>query len=90
MGDDLDIMIEYVNAAGEVTMGTNFGESYDKELALADEYFREGIEKGREENSREIAIRLFKNGVDINIISKSTGLSIDEINKLVENDKICN
>ena len=25
-----------VNAAGEVTMGTNFGEAYDKEWALLD------------------------------------------------------
>ena len=36
LGKDLDIMIEYVNAAGEVTMGTNFGEAYDKEWALLD------------------------------------------------------
>ena len=27
-------MIEYVNEAGEVTMGTNLGEAYDKEWAL--------------------------------------------------------
>ena len=57
-------MIEYVNEAGEVTLGTNFGESYHKELTLADEYLREGIEKGREEgkkeNSREITINMYK------------------------------
>ena len=34
IGKDLDIVIEYVNEAGEVTMGTNLGEAYDKEWAL--------------------------------------------------------
>ena len=29
-------MIDYVNEAGEVSRGTNFGESYDKEWALLD------------------------------------------------------
>ena len=45
-------MIEYVNEAGEVTTGTNFGESYDKKLALAEEAKKEGREEGREEKSR--------------------------------------
>ena len=75
-------MIEYVNEAGEVTMGTNFGESYDKELALKDEYREEGKEEGREERSREIAKKLLNKNMKKEEISEITGLSIDEIENL--------
>jgi len=46
----------------------------------------EGIEKGRKEGKKEekneIAKRLYKEGVDINLISKATGLTKEEIEKL--------
>ena len=43
----------------------------------------------KEKNSaiREVAINFINNGVDLNIISKSTGLSIDELNNLKEEKK---
>ena len=48
--------------------------------------FEEGIEKGKlegiKENSYTIAKNLKKDGMDINLISKYTGLSIEEIRKL--------
>ena len=77
-------MIEYVNEAGEVTMGTNFGESYDKEWALQDQGRREGIEEGEEKKTKEIALKMCKENIDINVISRITGLTIEEIKKLVE------
>ena len=73
-------MIEYVNEAGEVTMGTNFGESYDKEWALQDQ----GRREGQEEKTKEIALKMCKENIDINVISRITGLTIEEIKKLVE------
>ena len=46
----------------------------------------EGLNEGKESATREIAINFMKNGVDINIISKSTGLSIEELNTLKEKE----
>ena len=44
--------------------------------------FEEGIKKGIKENSYTIAKSMKKDGADINLISKYTGLSVDEIRKL--------
>ena len=60
------------------------------ENSLKSQYKREGleegIEKGIEQGTRlaklEAAKNLKQNGVDIEIISKSTGLTIEEINEL--------
>ena len=41
-----------------------------------------GIEQGINQNKKEIAKALLENNIDIDIISKSTGLSIEEINNL--------
>jgi predicted transposase/invertase (TIGR01784 family) len=51
------------------------------------QYFAEGIEegeargivKGKAERNREIALKLLADKVDINIIVNATGLSMDEI-----------
>ena len=42
----------------------------------------DGLKEGIKEGKKEIAKNLLKEGVDIKIISSSTGLSIDDINKL--------
>ena len=42
----------------------------------------QGLEKGHLEKATEIARNLKKAGIDINIISENTGLSIEEIEKL--------
>ena len=66
---------------------------YDKQISLEDkrrEGIKEGMKKGIEkgikegikENSYTIAKNLKKDGMDINLISKYTGLSIEEIRKL--------
>jgi predicted transposase/invertase (TIGR01784 family) len=41
-----------------------------------------GIQKGRQEGALAIARNLLKSNVDVNIISASTGLSIEEIQSL--------
>ena len=43
---------------------------------------RKGMQKGIQKEKIEIARNLIKNGLDDNLILNSTGLSIDEINKL--------
>ena len=75
-------MEEYVNEAGEVTMGTNFGEAYDKEWALLDQGRREGLEEGKLEERKELAVKFYKNGVDLKTISEITKLSVEEILEL--------
>ena len=60
------------------TVEINPGESYDKEWALRDQGIRDGIERGKEEMVRA----LLNKGVDMEIISECSGLSIDEIKKL--------
>ena len=56
------------------------------ENSLKTQYKREGLEEGIEQGTRlaklEAAKNLKQNGVDIEIISKSTGLTIEEINEL--------
>ena len=47
-----------------------------------EEGLKEGLEKGANNKTIEIALSLLKNDVDINIISSSTGLSLDEIENL--------
>lgn len=42
----------------------------------------DGLKEGIKEGKKEIAKNLLKEGVDIKIISSSTGLSINDINKL--------
>lgn len=43
---------------------------------------QEGLNEGKESAIREVASKLLKNNVDIETISKSTGLSIEELNNL--------
>ena len=62
---------------------------YDKQVSLEDkrrEGIKEGIKKGKLEGLKEgqtsMAIAMKKDGADFNLISKYTGLSIEEIEKL--------
>ena len=42
----------------------------------------QGIEKGIEKNTRETALKMIENGLDIQLIANITGLSVEEIEKL--------
>lgn len=91
VGGDLDIMIDYVNEAGEVTRGTNFGESYDKEVALREEAEREGIEIGKSQGieigKSLIIMNLFESGMKIEEISKATKLSEEEVSNMLKDNR---
>jgi hypothetical protein len=71
-------MEEYLNESEKVITDINFGESYDKELALKDLGRQEGEAKSKE----EIAKNMLKDIDDYELISKYTGLDIDTIQKL--------
>ena len=44
----------------------------------------EGLAKGREERNMEVAINLLQLGTSCEIVSKATGLSLEELTKLKE------
>jgi len=51
---------------------------------IAEKWIEEGEKKGMEKAKIETARELVKNGVDIDVIAKSTGLSRGKIKKLAE------
>ena len=61
-------------------------EKYIRDQNAAANMYGDGLKKGRQEGSKskaqDIARKLKEENVDINIISKTTGLSIEEIQKL--------
>ena len=52
------------------------------ENSIRDEGIRKGLEQGTEQSKNEIAKNMLKENMDISLISKLTGLSNDQINKL--------
>ena len=54
---------------------------YDKQITLKKER-QEGIKEGKKENSYSIARSMKKDGVDVDLISKYTRLSVEEVKKL--------
>ena len=85
-----NIMDEYVEEAEEVSFEGGVGEAYDKEWALRDQGYRdgisqgkvEGISEGKNERNIEIARNMLKDNISVESISKYTDLSINEINSL--------
>ena len=83
-------MDEYVKEAEEVSFEGGVGEAYDKEWALRDQGYRdglsqgkaEGISEGKNERNIEIAKNMLNEGIDINIITKCTGLTNEDVNAL--------
>ena len=86
IGKGIGIMEEYIKDAIKASGDEMLLEAYDKEWALKDEGMREGYESGKndgiEENKIEIVRNMLKENLDINLISKITGLSIDRINEI--------
>ena len=93
-----NIMDEYVKEAEEVSFEGGVGEAYDKEWALRDQGYRDGLSQGKAEgkiegfsqgkvegkNERniEIAKNMLAKNMEIELISEITSLTEDEINSL--------
>ncbi len=70
-------------------MNNKFVDEYDYEFvqkklmnSIKDEGKRDGYLEGKLEGKLEIAKNLLSENIDISVISKLTGLSIEEINNL--------
>ena len=77
-----ELMEEYVKEAEKVSFEGGVGESYDKEWALKDQAYRDGKDESILTEKQTIAKSMLEENIDINIISKCTGLSIDEVKSL--------
>ena len=75
-------MEEYVDEAEKVSYERGFGESYDKLYALEEQAKRDGYEEGEKESISKIALSMIKDKVDVDMVSKYTGLSKEEIMSL--------
>ena len=82
LGKGHKIMEDYIKEAVIASNDEILLEAYDKEWALRDEGLRDGIEQ----NKIEIVCNMLKENMDINLISKITGLSLEEINKISSNN----
>mgnify|MGYP004595474109 FL=1 len=85
-----NIMDEYVKEAEEVSFEGGVGEAYDKEWALRDQGYRDGLSQGKAEGKAEgfsqgkveIAKNMLAKNMEIELISEITSLTEDEINSL--------
>ena len=88
-----EIMEKYVKESKEASEQDEVIGMYDKELhderlrlAENDEYrekgFKEGHDAGLDEGIKETALKMLQENIDLNIVSKCTGLSLDELQKL--------
>ncbi|MBR2827739.1 MAG: Rpn family recombination-promoting nuclease/putative transposase [Bacilli bacterium] len=90
VGGGNSVMEDYIKDATEASLDEELLVSYDKEKALYELGTTEGYkmgeksgyEKGYDKKSKEIAEKLLKEGIDVEIISKTTGLSKEEIDKI--------
>ena len=49
-------------------------------------YYQKGIQEGIAKNQKDMAVNLYKNGVSIELIAKSSNLSADEVKKIISNN----
>ena len=75
LNQDQDILDVIIENEDELIRNTLYEKAIQKGI-------NQGISQGIEQNKIEVAKKLLKNNVDINIIVDSTGLSKDEIEKL--------
>ena len=94
LGGDI-VMDEYIKEAEEVSFEGGVGEAYDKEWALRDQGYRDGLSQGKKEGFSqgksqekiEIAKNMLRDSIPIEQISKYTNLTRKEIERLEEKSK---
>ena len=91
LSEDDDIMKEYIEDSKNASEQDEVIGMYDKELndemlkrAEIRENREEAYNEGALEKARETALNFIKENIDLTIISKCTGLSLEELNVLKE------
>ena len=81
----MEIVQEYVSDAKNFLIEEDdLKFNYDREQAMAEEMRKIGVQEGEQKKMTEIVKSLFKNNVSIEIIAKSTNLSIIEIENILK------
>ena len=80
-----EIMKEYIDDSRRASEQDEVIGMYDKELheeRLRKSELKEANLQGREEGIKNTALKMLQENIDLSIVSKCTGLSIEELNKL--------
>lgn len=86
LGKGNEIMEEYINDAKTASDDELLLEAYDKEWALKDEGKREGFQEGMESTKTKLVHNMLKAGLDINLISEITELSLESIEEIKQQE----
>ena len=74
---------DYFNGKSEgITEGYDSGKSDGITLGI-----KQGVQQGIEQKQTEMIINFYNNKVPIDVISKSSGLSIDKVKEIIKLDK---
>ena len=73
------------NKAFQLAMETLKSESrYNVGMIEAkEEGIEEGLQKGKLDNQKEVALNLYQMGMEIELIAKAVNLSVDEVKKIL-------
>ena len=75
MNENIERSMEFVDAYND---GLNDG---------VHQGIKQGIEQGIEQGKKEMIIKFYKNNVSLDVISESSGLSIDNIKEIIDNNQ---
>ncbi len=73
-----------LNAVTKTKIKTNEEEGVVNMCKAIDDMMKDAVEKNKEEN----AINLYKNGVSLELISKSLGMSINKLKKILTQNNV--
>lgn len=75
-------MDKIIDKAKKLTLSFNAALPYNREELLKQSYYELGEAQGIEQNIMQTAIKMLKENIDVNTITKITGLSKKQINDL--------
>ena len=87
--DKEKLLINYRNKLHRLSLDKEYcrmiwDERIEDNLRKRESYILGGIKQGIEQNRTEMIINFYNNGVPIDIISKSSGKSLEEVKKIIE------
>lgn len=75
-------MDKIIDKAKKLTLSFDAALPYNREELLKHSYYELGEAQGIEQNNMQTAIKMLKENIDVNTITKITGLSKKQINDL--------
>jgi len=75
-------MDKIIDEAKKLTLSFDAALPYNREELLKQSYYELGEAQGIEQNNMQTAIKMLKENIDVNTITKITGLSKKQINDL--------